>query len=114
MLNLIIFTYRLEYVKECVLFPYLNDYSFTCTNYVCFSSTKIIKGNYKKILNQIFNPKKKDFINSLFDLLRVQDVNAFKLLREVFRIGKAIYVHHFSYRLTMYTPTLHREISLRS
>jgi len=46
-----------------------------------FIYQKIIKGNYRKILNQIFNPKKKDFINSLFDLLRVQDVNAFKLLR---------------------------------
>lgn len=92
MLNLIIFTYRLEYVKECVLLPYLNDYAFTCTNYVQSKFIKIIKGNYRKILNQIFNQKKKDFINNLFDLLRIQDVNAFKLLREIFRIGKTIYV----------------------
>ena len=92
MLNLIIFTYRLEYVKECVLFPYLNDYSFTCTNCVLLDIKKIIKGNYRKILNQIFNLKKKDFINSLFDLLRAQDVNAFKLLREIFRIGKNLFV----------------------
>lgn len=28
LLNLVVFTYRLEYVRECVLFPYLNDNGF--------------------------------------------------------------------------------------
>lgn len=52
----------------------------------------MIKGNYRKILTQIFNPRKKDFINDLFDNLRKQNVQAFKLLREIFRIGKYVYV----------------------
>lgn len=34
----------------------------------------------------------------MFDLLRVQDVNAFKLLREIFRIGKNIYVSLYLYK----------------
>jgi hypothetical protein len=28
LLNLVVFTYRLEYIRECVLFPYLNDNGF--------------------------------------------------------------------------------------
>jgi hypothetical protein len=28
LLNLVVFTYRLEYIRECILFPYLNDNGF--------------------------------------------------------------------------------------
>ena len=85
MLSLIIFTYRLEYLKECILSPYLSDSAIITT-------TVIIKNNYRQILSHIFNPKKKDFINGLFDMLRAQELLAFKLLREVFRIAKSINV----------------------
>lgn len=28
LLNLVVFTYRLEYIRDCILFPYLNDNGF--------------------------------------------------------------------------------------
>ena len=28
LLNLVVFTYRLEYIRECILFPYLDDNGF--------------------------------------------------------------------------------------
>ena len=31
LINLAIINYRLEYIRECVMMPYLNDYSFTTT-----------------------------------------------------------------------------------
>lgn len=34
LLNLCIVTQRIEYLRECVLLPYLNDYSFTYTSIV--------------------------------------------------------------------------------
>jgi hypothetical protein len=43
-------------------------------------------------LLKYLTPRKKEFINDLFDHLRRQDVMAFKLLREIFRIGKNISV----------------------
>ena len=99
LLNLVIFTYRLEFVKECVLSPYLSD-SATIT------TTILVKNNYRKILSHIFNPKRKDFINHLFDLLRCQDLMAFQLLREIFRVAKSINVRFEGlFRLTRFTYT---------
>lgn len=52
LLNLVVFTYRLEYIRDCILFPYLNDNGFG-------SSGCIVRTNYKKIFNHIFNPKRR-------------------------------------------------------
>lgn len=38
--NLIVFTYRLDYVRESVLFPYLNDNSFRVTSQVPVRETR--------------------------------------------------------------------------
>ena len=39
LLNLVVFTYRLEYIRECVLFPYLDDNGFGSSG--CVSSCPI-------------------------------------------------------------------------
>lgn len=93
LLNLVVFTYRLEYIRECILFPYLNDNGFGSSGCVTVGLIQIIRNNYKKIFNHIFSNKRKDFINSLYDLLRMQDLPAFKLLRELFRIARIHYVN---------------------
>lgn len=41
LLNLVVFTYRLEYIRECILFPYLNDNGFGssgCVQWVLYRS----------------------------------------------------------------------------
>jgi hypothetical protein len=68
---------------------------------------QIIRNNYKKIFNQIFHPKRKDFINSLYDLLRIQDVGSFKLLRELFRIAR---IHYVPLRLSK-MPEIYQQIA---
>ncbi len=67
--------------------------------------TQIIRNNYKKIFNHIFNPRRRDFINSLYDLLRHQKPPAFNFLRELFRIARIHYVKLPSFRCPKYTST---------
>ena len=75
--------------------------------------SQIIRNNYKKIFNQIFSPKRKEFINSLYDLLRLQDVGSFKLLRELFRIARIHYVHYPSLRCQKFINKSQIETHLR-
>ena len=113
LLNIVVFTYRLEYVRECVLFPYLNDNGFGSSGCVDHFNIKIIRNNYKKIFNHIFSNKRKDFINSLYDLLRMQNVQAFKLLRELFRIARVHYVYDEWIRCRRFIIRLPKKIPFR-
>jgi len=71
--------------------------------------SQIIRNNYKKIFNNIFNSKRRDFINSLYDLLRLQDLPAFKLLRELFRIARIHYALFMICRCLKYIEKLPKE-----
>lgn len=47
--------------------------------------------NYKDtLINFVFNPKERDFLNEIFNLLRLQDVRAFRFLSEICRIAKLV------------------------
>jgi hypothetical protein len=49
LLNLVVFTYRLEYIRECILFPYLNDNGFGssgCVEMQTYRSSAIITRKY--------------------------------------------------------------------
>ncbi len=52
LLNLVVFTYRLEYVRECVLFPYLDDNGFGSSG--CVSSCTI--SDHTQQLQKNFQP----------------------------------------------------------
>lgn len=52
---------------------------------------QIVLTNYKDtLLNFVFSPKEKDYLNELFGLLRVQEVKAYRLLRDICRVAKLV------------------------
>jgi len=58
-INLCIYTQRIEYIRECVLLPYLNDYSFTLTSIVSqISKLRSSEAIINELLPKFLTPKR--------------------------------------------------------
>ena len=64
--------------------------------YGTLTTIQIILANYKDILNFIFNPREKDYLNEVFNGLRMQDVRVYRLLADICKLAKMIDIFYGS------------------